>query len=357
MHTDAPSACPCLVLKPEAWPAGDLKLWLIGLSSHNDLYGSWYAGTLSAITIRNAARAHGRWLSVFGAAGDLDPAAAPGARVTPQRVQFFVDQLTAAGNCDNTIATRLWDLRTALMIMQPQLDFAWITAPGGTDLRALLRIAPKRKPVRSSAELFEWGLRLARDAREQSDPVVRAVRFRNGLMVALLAMRVPRQRAVTALDADMRVTKVGDRYRVLNIESDMKGGRRIDLPAPKRLTPWIDEYLDVHRPVLLGGRQHNAFWVGQDGNPLKQRGIEGVIRRATMREFGRAFGTHWFRHCFGTSAPLAAPHLRAAPAAVMGNSPAVAEKSYNQGNLTIVAEMYHEVLDLEYQDALQYIHK
>jgi site-specific recombinase XerC len=102
---------------------------------------------------------------------------------------------------------------------------------------------------------------------------------------------------------------------------------------------------------------YDAFWLGKHGDPLRQRGIEGTVRRATMREFGHAYGTHWFRHCFGTSAPLAAPHLRGAPAAVLGNSPAVAEKDYNQTNLTIVAEMYHEVLDLEYQEALQYINK
>jgi hypothetical protein len=214
-----------------------------------------------------------------------------------------------------------------------------------------------RNFTRSSAELFEWGVRLMREAREQPDPVVRAVRFRNGLLIAVLAMRAPRQRAVTALDTDLRVTKVGGRYRLLYFEGDMKIKLRFDLPAPKRLTPWIEEYLDVHRPALLRGRQHDAFWVGQDGSPLKQRGIEGIVRRATLREFGQAYGTHWFRHCFGTSAPLAAPHLRGASAAILGNSPAVAEKDYNQTNLTIVAESHHEVLEQEEQEALQYINK
>jgi hypothetical protein len=35
----------------------------------------------------------------------------------------------------------------------------------------------------------------------------------------------------------------------------------------------------------------------------------------------------------------------------------VAEKDYNQTNLTIVAESYHEVLEQEEQEALQYINK
>jgi hypothetical protein len=241
--------------------------------------------------------------------------------------------------------------------MRPELDLSWITAPNGTDLRSLLRVMPKRKPVRSSSELFEWGLRLAGEARDAPNPVTRAVRFRNGLMIAVLAMRVPRQRALAALDANLRVTKVEGRYRLLFTEGDMKNGRRIDLPAPKRLTPWIDEYLGVHRLVLLGGRAHDAFWVGQGSDPLKQQGIEGAIRRGTLREFGHAYGTHWFRHCFATSAPLAAPHLRGAPAAVMGSSPGVVEKHYNQGNLTLVAEMLEEVMDEEREEALKFVER
>ena len=83
--------------------------------------------------------------------------------------------------------------------------------------------------------------------------------------------------------------------------------------------------------MLLAGQEHDWFWVGIGGSRLKERAIEGMLRRQSERRFGEAFGSHRFRHAAGTIAPMADPKRPAAVAAMLGNSKGVAEKAYNMG--------------------------
>ena len=95
----------------------------------------------------------------------------------------------------------------------------------------------------------------------------------------------------------------------------------------------------VIRPALLAGRQEEAFWIGRLGGPLTAQGIQTRIQRLSCKRFGIAFGPHRIRHSVVTTVALRLGETAAFGAAVVGNTPAVAE-GYNHAG--------------QYQAALRY---
>jgi hypothetical protein len=328
------------VLRIPEWPEIDRELWEAGLAPRDQFDGPAYAARLRPTTIRNAACGHGRWLGVLAASGTLDPAVPPAARVTPARVRAYLAALQAAGNTNNSIVTRFFDLQAALRIMQPEEDFSWLTSPGGTPLRALLPATPRRIEPVDSAVLLAWGHDLMDDALLCRRPALRCTRYRNGLLIALLAALAPRLRSVAALRLERQVVAHGAGYRLAFMAEDVKNRRRIEYPVPPDLVPRVDRYLTVERVELLAGRRHDWFWVNTAGERLDSRGMEGVIRRASKTRFGRAFGTHSFRHALATTAARAKSSNPGLAAAILAVSEAVVGGHYNLARQEEAAEAH-----------------
>ena len=292
------------------------------------------------MTIRNAMRGHGRFLAVLAAEGLLDPAVPPAARVTPAHVRAYLAALRAAGNTNNSIVTRFFDLQAALTIMHPDLDFSWLTSPGGTSLRSLLPATRRRMEPIDSAELLAWGHALMDDALRRRHPIVRGTRYRNGLLIVLLAVLAPRLRSVAALRLERQIIAHGNGYRLVFTGQDVKNKRHIEYAVPPELVPRIEHYLMVERVELLGDQRHDAFWVNRNGAMLGARGIEGVIRRASRTRFNKTFGTHAFRHALATTAARMDPSNPGLAAAILAISQAVVGEHYNRARQEEAAEAY-----------------
>jgi integrase/recombinase XerD len=343
----ARTAAPRMVLPVEAWPARDQTLWRAGLAEGDDLEDPRYAASLSSATIHNAACGYGRFLAVEAGHCPLDASPSPAQRVTPAAVNRFMTALRAAGNGNGTITQRMWELRTAMGILEPAVDFRWLTSPGGNAIRALLPALQRPVAVHHPRELRDWGLDLIARAPLREDPLERAVQHRNGLLLAMLAVRAPRQRSLAALTLGEHVVRSGDEYRLVFTTGDLKTQRHLEYPLPASLAPAITAYLEVHRPVLLQGARHAWFWVNKVGHRLRQGGIEGVVRRASKARFGTAFGTHRFRHSAATVALLTDPTHPGSVAAMLGASPAVVQAHYNRGERVAAAAAYQAVLAAE----------
>jgi site-specific recombinase XerD len=261
-----------------------------------------------------------------------------------------------AGNQGNTIATRLWEVRTALGIMCPGVDFRWITSPDGNDVRGLfpferrpVRIYHPRLLYRSAHELMDGAVRI-------TPPEGRAVQYRNGLLIAIFAARAPRLRSMAAVRLGVQIMRQDDRFRLVFGKRDLKRKNALEYDLPADLTPRIEHYLTIERPILLarqpallGKPDHGWFWVGQHGLRLSATGIEVMIRRESLKRFGAAFGPHRFRHAAGTRAPISDPARPGAVAAMLGNSKAVLEKVYNLGQQQEAARQFQASLKKERQ--------
>jgi hypothetical protein len=334
------------IIRFKDFPELHRTLWQKGMTER-DPHGSLpYGAKLSPVTERLAGKGWGRLLATCP---PDEHAAPPDDLVAPKTIRRFVTALKQAGNQGNTIATRLWEVRTALRIMCPQKDFRWITSPDGNDVRSLFPFERRLFKIYHPLRLYHWGLQLMDQALKIVDRQRRAIQYRNGLIIAILAARAPRVRSLASIQLHVQIVRHDNRFRFVFRKADLKWRNALEYDLPESLTKRIEHYLREERPVLLAGKDHNWFWVGRGGDRLREIGIATMIRRQSGKDLEGAFGPHRFRHGAGTIAPMADPTRPGAVAAMLDHSQAVSEKSYNIGRQQEAAEKIHRNLSKERQ--------
>ena len=200
----------------------------------------------------------------------------PTARVTPATVGEWLAQMGQLV-APYTRLLRATSLLTMMTAAQPGTDWGWLR-------RAIARlqhnVAPgnrKAGRVRSSAVLLALGLRLMAEveAADMATPgaaigaaatgaavrtmtsrragLLRAVQYRNGLMIGLLALRPLRLRNLLGLELGLTLCAVGDNeHRIVFGATETKTGEPIEVGWPADLEPHLRRYLDHYRPRLLG---------------------------------------------------------------------------------------------------------
>ncbi|WP_343894386.1 integrase [Craurococcus roseus] len=272
----------------------------------------------------------------------------PAARLTPARVRAYLGALRAAGNANSTIVTRFFELRSALRIMQPEADLRWLVSPKGTPLRVLLPAGRRAVDVPNSAVLYAWGRDMMRDALRREHPTVRAARYRDGLLIAVLAAVAPRIRTLAATRIGWHLSRHGGCFWLAYTSADVKNRRVIEYPLPPELTSCVERYLEVERPRLLKGRQHDWFWVRRsDGAGMNESDIGSLVRYASKARFGTAFGPHLFRHALATTAARLDASNPGLAAAVLAVSDAVVDAHYNLAKQEHAARDHVRLIDEE----------
>jgi hypothetical protein len=73
----------------------------------------------------------------------------------------------------------------------------------------------------------------------------------------------------------------------------------------------------------------------------------------SAKRFGRmhAFGPHRFRHCIGTTGPIADPAAPGVSAALLGISGRVHEQHYDRGRRAAAGQAYHRALEEDREEA------
>lgn len=327
----------------EDWPTIDQQLWEEGCRPRDILDTPNRASRLRPATLHSAAVGYRRWLVFLRDEDRLDQTIPPAARVTRHNVADYFQCLRASQSNASVIA-RLSELRSALQIMHPEMDFQWITSPRGQSLSPLLPIT--HKPIQNidARVLYEWGMTKMREAMDEADPEHRRIGYRNGLLIALFAARAPRVRSMASLRLGTTITRSGTGYRLLFEHEDIKTGRVLEYHAPQGLSAAIDYYIAVVRAELSTRRSGDWFWLDQYGEPLSPGQIGDMIQRESARTFPEGFGPHRFRHALGTSAPLADPAHPGVGAAILGITGRMVEQHYNRASRAAVADTFQQSL-------------
>ena len=320
-----------MVIKLEDWPEGDRRLWEAGQWLHTKPRKLGFGSKLQPVSIRNAMKSYGRYLAVRRDAGDLHPAETPAERVIPHRVSGFVTALREQGNKPNTIKTRLMELSTAVRIMQPETDLAWLTRPGGYSLDSLLPQEPQDFPIIPSPVLYRWGLGLMDESASREVMSFEDDRaFRDGLIIAILACRAPRLRTLAGIRIGQQLKKIGEEFWLCFGKADVKNRKAIEYSLPENLAPYIQKYLDVVRPRMLGLVRTDWLWVIEQRAPFKDIGIATMIERRSLQRFGFAFRPHRFRHYLATTLAEEDPKNPGLAAALLGITEAVVAEHYRR---------------------------
>ena len=267
----------------------------------------------------------------------------PPSYVTPDRVDRFLAELQARVS-SVTVYGSIYKLRRMAQLLAPGQDFTWLTEIE-KDLALVMQPRSKFNRLVYSNVLLEAGMTLMAeaDAATHRSALARARQFRNGLMVALLALHLIRLKNFAALEIGRTFKKVNDSWWIVLSAFETKENRADERPVDTCLAPWIDHYLNIHRPVLARiDDAPAALWLSSnDGSAMTYSAVERVISRTTLATVGIDVSPHLFRTAAASTAAVYAgntPHL--ASALLHHTDPAVTEEHYNRASTLSAAQVY-----------------
>ncbi len=91
----------------------------------------------------------------------------------------------------------------------------------------------------------------------------RAVDFRDGLIIALLAARPLRIGNFAKLRLGDHLKPIPHGYRIEIPAEEAKNGRPIETVVPDAVMPWLLMYLETYRPCLLAGKEDRHLWISR----------------------------------------------------------------------------------------------
>ena len=191
--------------------------------------------------------------------------------------------------------------------------------------------------------MAEWQSRSAHDAR------LNAMDFRDGLMIALLALCPIRLENLASIVIGRHLTFQEGRPRLSFQADEMKGKRPLEFDLPETLHDAIDRYLGSIHPTLYTGGQHEApLWPSlAKGKPqMSAHGIYTRITQVTEKHLGHSVNPHMFRDAAATFiVELAPEHAMMAAAVLQHTSLQITMRHYVHGQQHLAAHKYHAAID------------
>ena len=266
-----------------AWPQEMRRRWEAAFAK-GDFLDDGGPGAHLQPTSRAALRSScGRFLRYLNLESyrELD-AAAPEGHINPKVLTAYVEYRRASCS-DRTVAIELHHLRLALRLIFPQVDWAWL-------LNATKRIARQAKPRRAkhhlvtSERLYVLGLELmdaAVDAAEGFVTVAKTCAFdyRDGLIIALLAVIPLRRRTLTALRLKVHLVRSGNLWALDIPAADTKTAEPIEFVLSAKLSARIDLYLVKFRDRIPGAAKHDGLWPSNKGGLMDDGSIYDAVRQ------------------------------------------------------------------------------
>jgi integrase len=316
------------------WPARDRVLWNKGVEP-GGLFETGGAGASWSDGSRfKTARGYQAWLSWLAAQERLDPDMEPADRVTPERVVAFISHLQSE-LAPYTVLCRIQELYDALRVIAPATYWDWLAELYRRLRKQVRPVRDKLTRLKPIGELAALGERLMDEAETAAEWSARrrAVDYRDGLVIALLAYRPIRLKNLAMMRLGRHLVKAGTCWRIVFAADDTKSHVPYEALLPSALAPRLERYLAVHRPVLMRGEQADGktdaplihpeldgVWVSEVGSHLEYGALAQRIFVQTREAFGRGIGPHMFRDAAATSIAVDNPKHVGDASLVLGHA-------------------------------------
>jgi integrase len=251
--------------------------------------------------------------------------------------------------------------------MAPEADWGWLAQLHRTLETKGRPVRNKLPRLRSIGELATIGQHLMNQAESVAGWSARrrAVLFRDGLMIALLAYRPVRLKNFAMMRLGRHLMKVSGSWQIQFAAQETKTHVRYEAAVPSAVAPRLERYLDVHRPVLLRGKRIcapankmlvsdseapirpglDAVWVSEVGSQIEQAALANRIVTHTKAAFGRSVSPHLFRDCAATSIAVDNPKHVGDASLVLGHADhRMTEKHYNHARSLEASRRHAEML-------------
>ena len=280
-----PGPKPRLHLPYKQWPVADQLLWQSAFCN-DDLFAEATGARLARASQERCLWAWRRFLGFLANQEATALNIAPAERLTIERVRALAKHL-AETNAPTSVASSIDALYTAARAMMSDRDWRWLRAVKARLYKAASPTHFRNGPVVTSLQLLDLGLELMDASRSEPGAPIHigdAVRYRDGLMVAMLAFIPIRRKNLAALEIGRHVVLEGDRWFVIIPREETKTGTPIEFLVPELLVSYLAFYLDVVRPRILRRATCAALWVSPKcGNALSPVGIGKSFDRLSKR--------------------------------------------------------------------------
>lgn len=333
------------------WPVKDREAWEAILRPAGFLEQASPAAGWAPDTRRAVAKSYGRLLGWLTETGQLDSDAGPLERIHPALVNSFVAHLRGL-NADRTVITRLIHLEMLARMLAPTCDWSFLRRWQRRLEPEVRDISRKLRRLRRADDCVELGFRLMRQARFKGTAPAswrQSVLYRDGLMLALLALRPLRLGNFTGLTLDRHLLRRDGTWWIHIPKAETKTRRRpIDEPFPECLVEPLETYLRQVRPALIAHRPGRGdapsarLWVASEGRPLPERTVHGRIALRTRAAFGQPMNPHLFRDAAATTFAVSAPEQVREAAALLGHADFRTTEAYYRLSQSVVACRVHQ---------------
>jgi integrase/recombinase XerD len=286
-----------LYLPYAAWPESDRTRWEAAFKTGTDPFDDCGpAAHLAARTQLQLRYAYGKFLAFLSAKHDSLLARTPAARLDRKIIEEYVNwQPKCCGGI--TTANYLNHLQFALRYICPSQDWSWLLQIARR-LAAQAERRPDKHHLVTSETLYALGSELMdRTTANGISARTRSVQtaFRDGLIIALLALIPLRRRTLAALRIGKHLVRSGDRWLLDIPAEDIKTKRSIEYPISAELSGRMDFYLNQIRPQIPGSGTHDYLWASSRGRPMSDGSIYNTVRRRTRKTLGFPVNLHRFR--------------------------------------------------------------
>jgi integrase len=285
----------------EQWPEADKTLWQQAVEAE-DPFAFGAGARLAPASLK---RYFMGWRRFLGFLAISEPEAllmGPAERLAIERIKRFAKHL--AETCSpRVVASAVEAAYHAARVMMPDADLRWLK-----DIKTrLYRAAPhtaQTRPAITSLPLLHLGQELLDEMRPNLGPklaLADALRYRDGLMIALTAFAPLRRKNLAMLDL-LRHLHFGEEACTIVIRKDeTKTGTGVEFEVPALLLPYLDEYCRLVRPRLSSDSTCTALWVSAKGRALSYAAIQGIFARHSAQRLGIRLRPHDVRAAAATT--------------------------------------------------------
>ena len=343
------------------WPAQDQAAWQSALAPTDFLQEGGIAAAWSVGGRTMASDGYGFWLTWLVNSRQFEPSLPPADRVSRERIAAYAAAMRQR-LAPMTVLGRIRSLGRAMNALAPHRDWTWLGRAANRMLGNAIPVRLKRARMQDVDRLVALGTSLMQGADRTDDhlAVGRATRYRDGLIIALLAYRPLRLRSFAGLTVDQHLSRRPTGWWLQLSPHDTKTKQAMEMPFPEELVSCLETYLAQHRPVLLRGnaasdvaRPHTTgLWIAKGGRMMGACAISVQIKGHTAAAFGQPINPHLFRDCAATSIAIQDPeHVRVIHAILGHSTLATSERFYNQARTLEAGRRYQQEIAQTRSDA------